>query len=45
MRDDHVITIDIDPGRPGTWPNGEPTSVRIAYDTQQAQQDNTDKDA
>ncbi|GAA1516714.1 hypothetical protein GCM10009677_57520 [Sphaerisporangium rubeum] len=34
----HVITIDIDPGHPGIWPGGEPTSVRDAYDAQQADQ-------
>ncbi|WP_214111070.1 hypothetical protein [Acrocarpospora catenulata] len=25
--------IIIHPGHPGTWPNGEPQSVRDAYDT------------
>ncbi|RVX43341.1 hypothetical protein EDD27_6022 [Nonomuraea polychroma] len=33
------------PGKPGIWPNGEPQSVRDAYDvmlTQQAQETDSD---
>lgn len=28
------------PGKPGTWPNGEPQSVRDAYDAMLAEQAN-----
>ncbi|GGM82123.1 hypothetical protein GCM10010106_30940 [Thermopolyspora flexuosa] len=45
MRKDHVITIEFDQGRPGTWPNGEPASVREAYDAQLAQQDTENKNS